>query len=485
MLDEWTNTSTTPLDVVYSLVPVSSDNCAGATFTVTVTVNPEPEVSNQTATICSASIVDLVLGDDVDGPSVVSYDLTAITPEAGLVAGSSNAVLGTNLASDAIALDEWTNTGTTPLDVVYSFIPYDAVGCIGPSFSVTVTVNPEPVPPPVIDPLSDCDDDTDGLLSFDMSGVVAQVIGSQSDMAVTFHETFSDADVSSNALGNSITTTTPGLQTIFIRLENTLTGCYVISTIDLVVNPLPVVNLEDDYVICSDALGGGLDSVEIDPGLSPSVYSFTWRDELGVILSTASTYTIDQGGIYSLEVSYLSSVTGCSAPLEIFTVSESGSPDVTVDVVTEDFADMHVIVATATGTGIYEFSLDQGPWQDSGMFIGVTPGEHTINVRDVNGCGVTAKQVFIVDYPRYFTPNGDGYHDTWNIPALSVQLGSRILIFDRYGKLLKQISPAGDGWDGTYNGQKMPTTDYWFLLEYNDLTTGEPKQLRAHFSLKR
>ena len=450
-----------------------------------IIVYPNPEVSNQTATICSASTVDLVLGDDADGPSVVSYDLTAITPEAGLVAGSSNAVLGTNLASDAIVLDEWTNTGTTPLDVVYSFIPYDAVGCIGPSFSVTVTVNPEPVPPPVIDPLSDCDDDTDGLLSFDMSGVVAQVIGSQSDMAVTFHETFSDADVSSNALGNSITTTTPGLQTIFIRLENTLTGCYVISTIDLVVNPLPVVNLEDDYVICSDALGGGLDSVEIDPGLSPSVYSFTWRDELGVILSTASTYTIDQGGIYSLEVSYLSSVTGCSAPLEIFTVSESGSPDVTVDVVTEDFADMHVIVATATGTGIYEFSLDQGPWQDSGMFIGVTPGEHTINVRDVNGCGVTAKQVFIVDYPRYFTPNGDGYHDTWNIPALSVQLGSRILIFDRYGKLLKQISPAGDGWDGTYNGQKMPTTDYWFLLEYNDLTTGEPKQLRAHFSLKR
>ena len=56
--------------MVYSLVPVSSDNCAGATFTVTVTVNPEPEVSNQTATICSASIVDLVLGDDADGPSV-------------------------------------------------------------------------------------------------------------------------------------------------------------------------------------------------------------------------------------------------------------------------------------------------------------------------------------------------------------------------------------------------------------------------------
>jgi len=144
-----------------------------------------------------------------------------------------------------------------------------------------------------------------------------------------------------------------------------------------------------------------------------------------------------------------------------------------------------VVLATASGTGVYEFSLDQGPWQDSGTFIGVTPGEHTVYIRDVNGCGTTDVGVYIVDYPKYFTPNGDGYHDTWNIAALSGQLGSRIRIFDRYGKLLKQISLAGDGWDGTYNGQPMPSSDYWFTLDYNDLTTGELKQLRAHFSLKR
>ena len=332
---------------------------------------------------------------------------------------------------------------------------------------------------------SQCDDDTDGLQTFDMSGVASQVIGSQTGMDVSYHATQSDAEANANALGNSITTTQPDAQTIYIRLENILTGCYVVSTIELVVDSLPVVNLDDNYVICSDALGGGLDFVEIDPGLSSSIYSFIWRDELGTVLSTSSNYTVDQGGIYSLEVSYSSSSTGCSAPLEIFTVSESGSPDVSVDVVTEDFSDTHIVVATAIGTGTYEFSLDQGPWQDSGTFIGVLPGDHAINVRDINGCGVTVLPIFVVDYPRYFTPNGDGYHDTWNIPVLSNQLGSRILIFDRFGKLLKQISPAGVGWDGTFNGQQMPTTDYWFLLNYNDLTTGEPKQLRAHFSLKR
>ena len=100
-----------------------------------------------------------------------------------------------------------------------------------------------------------------------------------------------------------------------------------------------MVDLADNYDR-ADATGGGLDFVVVDPGLSPATYSFTWRDEFGVVLSSDPTYTIDEGGIYSLEVSYASS-TGCSSPLEIFTVSESGSPAVTVDVVTEDFADTH------------------------------------------------------------------------------------------------------------------------------------------------
>jgi gliding motility-associated-like protein len=251
-----------------------------------------------------------------------------------------------------------------------------------------------------------------------------------------------------------------------------------------VVNPLPEVNLGDNYVICSDASGGGLDYAVVDPGLSPVIYSFVWLNEFGTLLSTDPIYTVEEPGIYSLEVSYIST-SGCSAPLEFFTVSESENPTVAAEVTTEAFADTHVIIATASGTGIYEFSLDQGPWQDNGTFIGVSPGEHTINVRDVNGCGVTSYVLFVIDYPPYFTPNGDGYNDTWNVSALSGQLASKIYIFDRYGKLIKQISPAGEGWDGTYNGQRMPTTDYWFLLEYNDFSTAEPKQLRGHFTLKR
>ncbi|MGV9004963.1 T9SS type B sorting domain-containing protein, partial [Flavobacterium sp.] len=109
------------------------------------------------------------------------------------------------------------------------------------------------------------------------------------------------------------------------------------------------------------------------------------------------------------------------------------------------------------------------------------------DVRDVNGysCGVQSIQnVQIIDYPHYFTPNGDGIHDTWNIVGLGDYANTtKIYIFDRQGKLLKQISPNSAGWDGSYNGHLMPASDYWFTVDY--LEQGVTKQFRAHFALKR
>jgi gliding motility-associated-like protein len=97
---------------------------------------------------------------------------------------------------------------------------------------------------------------------------------------------------------------------------------------------------------------------------------------------------------------------------------------------------------------------------------------------------VSIENVQVIDYPRYFTPNGDGFHDKWNVTGLfNYANTTKIYIFDRLGKLIKQISAAGDGWDGTYNGQLLPATDYWFTVDYPE--QGTMKQFKAHFSLKR
>ena len=125
------------------------------------------------------------------------------------------------------------------------------------------------------------------------------------------------------------------------------------------------------------------------------------------------------------------------------------------------------------------------------MFTNVAPGYHTVFVRDVLtefGCQeLVLTGVSVIDYPKFFTPNGDGYHDTWNIIGLEGQTEAKIFIFDRYGKLMKQISSAGEGWDGTFNGQPAPSTDYWFTVTYSEYVGDVVvnKEFKAHFSLKR
>jgi gliding motility-associated-like protein len=90
----------------------------------------------------------------------------------------------------------------------------------------------------------------------------------------------------------------------------------------------------------------------------------------------------------------------------------------------------------------------------------------------------------IIDYPHYFTPNGDGIHDTWNVVGLADKPGTKIFIFDRYGKLIKQISSRdAGGWNGTYNGNPMPSDDYWFTIEFEE--NGIIKQYKSHFAMKR
>jgi gliding motility-associated-like protein len=151
----------------------------------------------------------------------------------------------------------------------------------------------------------------------------------------------------------------------------------------------------------------------------------------------------------------------------------------------EYFSDNATLVVTVSGgNGTLMYQLDQGILQESNVFTGVSAGLHIITVVDTQGCTYLTLEVLVIDYPKYFTPNGDGHNDTWNIIGLN-QPDAKLYIFDRYGKLLKQLSAttASEGWNGIYNNEKLPSTDYWFTLDYTE--NGAQKQFKAHFSLKR
>ena len=78
-------------------------------------------------------------------------------------------------------------------------------------------------------------------------------------------------------------------------------------------------------------------------------------------------------------------------------------------------------------------------------------------------------------------------NDNWTIEGIETLTNPVIMIYDRYGKLLKQLNQSNFGWDGSLNGQELPSSDYWFQLTYSDTNgqTTTAKYNNNHFSLKR
>lgn len=210
------------------------------------------------------------------------------------------------------------------------------------------------------------------------------------------------------------------------------------------------------------------------PTISNEGITGSWSEPINNQTTTIYTFTPDPNQCASsvdqeIEVLPLS-------PLEL-----------SVELVSEPFSNNQTIVATTTGgDGLYEYQLDNGPWTTQNIFSNIRGcDEYVLRVRQINGCSINDTEIFrVLDYPKFFTPNSDGSNDVWNIECLTNQPIAQIYIFNRFGKLLKTISPNSLGWNGTYNGALMPTSDYWFRVDYlgND---GNPRTFTSHFTLKR
>lgn len=99
---------------------------------------------------------------------------------------------------------------------------------------------------------------------------------------------------------------------------------------------------------------------------------------------------------------------------------------------------------------------------------------------DSNLCPIGEEDQKIL-FPKFFTPNSDGYNDVWRKIESETTLTGYVRIYDRYGKLISEMDADNGGWDGKYNGIDMPSADYWF--EYVGNETGEA--MTGHFTLKR
>ncbi|NRB36674.1 MAG: T9SS type B sorting domain-containing protein, partial [Rhodobacteraceae bacterium] len=481
--------NTSPTQTIYVRVTNSVTGCY-ARVEFDIQVNPLPS---------TVPVEDLLACEDnTDG--IFDFDLESKTLEVlGGQDPSLYQVTYHQTQADADALNNGLSSpyaNTSNPQPIYVAITNVQTGCSVSTQGFNLVVqeaaifNPGGVP--VVYEVCDTVNANDGFAQFDLSTQSATILDDQDpvDFSISYHASMEDAMNNVTPLP-LLYENLENPQTIYARVSNKIAPeeCFDIGPVVLQVNGLPETVLEEVYVLCTTT--NGTEVVEtppvIDTGLSGIDYSFEWYYN-GVLLDTelGSSIIATASGDYEVLITDLTTSvqTNCSNSFSTVVI-DSDLPELTAEVTTAAFSNAHVIEAMATGIGVYEYSLDNGSWQTEGVFEDVTIGLHTITARDRNGCGLVRVEVMVMDYPRYFTPNGDGSNELWQISGIENQPNAKIYIFDRYGKLLVQLSPTGQGWDGTYNGNLMPSDDYWFSVNYTEPITGDPKIFKAHFTLKR
>lgn len=308
--------------------------------------------------------------------------------------------------------------------------------------------------------LCDADATQDGITTITLSDIVPTLF---TNLPAGYNVSFYSSATSTTPLPNSYLLTTPFQQIIYAKIDNI--NCY--TAIPVTIN----VNVFTNPI--ADETPGMCNNDPITLTADPGFVSYTWstgETSQSIQVATPAVYTVT-----------IENAVGCTK-VKTFTVIGSGIATIN-DIIVHDFNEDNSVEIVASGTGNYEYSIDGIHYQDSPVFTNLNGLVYTAYVRDKNGCGEISKEFYLIIIPKYFTPNGDGYNDYWNIKdgnPLAQNSGALIYIYDRFGKLLKQISAKSPGWDGTYNGKLMPADDYWYRIQLPDGRTSN-----GHFALKR
>ncbi|HLS30449.1 MAG TPA: choice-of-anchor L domain-containing protein [Flavobacteriaceae bacterium] len=279
----------------------------------------------------------------------------------------------------------------------------------------------------------------------------------------------------------------PGEHDIYVRAQAPDNpNCFDEEHFTLTINPLLEMNVDNASICVDPETGEVMSTAFLQSGVDPTLYTIGWHFD-GELVHIGENFETDVAGTYTITATKNEPENqgDCDYKPFLINVKESSKPIVIAYVMTPDFSDIASIkVEVISGVGDFVYSLDGGPYQEEDVFYNVDSGLHIIRVKDLLGdCGVTKLEVYVIKYPKFFTPNADGINDTWNIRDLEENPEAVVYIFDRYGRLLKSIRPYGRGWDGTFNGKQMPSNDYWFKVEYK--VNGENRVFKANFTLKR
>ncbi|MXN90989.1 T9SS type B sorting domain-containing protein [Flavobacterium sp. Sd200] len=310
---------------------------------------------------------------------------------------------------------------------------------------------------------------------FNLEELTPGILGTQSPVVytVTYHVSQSDALSGNNPI-TSPYTNVRNPQTIYARVTHDFINvCPKTISFPIRSTLNPVLFMPEKQYICENV---GRLVLSANEGYD----AYEWLSNHPITQLSPSAIEVYEPGIYTVNVSrIIGSQPACITSVDIEVLQSEAPQSISVEL--DDWTENNnTITVFADGQGEYEYSLDGDEYQDSNVFRGLRPGIYTVYVNDKSQCGFLTKEVVLLNYPKYFTPNGDGTHETWHIRYSWMEPGMLVYIFDRFGKLITSFDAQSEGWDGTFHGHPLPATDYWFLVHRQD-----GRIHRGHFALIR
>ncbi|WP_047419842.1 T9SS type B sorting domain-containing protein [Cellulophaga sp. Hel_I_12] len=144
------------------------------------------------------------------------------------------------------------------------------------------------------------------------------------------------------------------------------------------------------------------------------------------------------------------------------------------------------ITAVASGGyGNYVYTFQDQPATTDAVFTITMDANVVVRVEDERGCVAMVTLPFdfdtMVEIPNFFTPDGDNINDMWSPKNRQYFPFIEVKIYDRYGRVVAVLDQIR-AWDGTYEGNEVPTGDYWYVVNANDK---DKQRYVGHFTLYR
>ncbi len=211
--------------------------------------------------------------------------------------------------------------------------------------------------------------------------------------------------------------------------------------------------------------------------------TYTWTTSLDTVARSGGailTVRPDTTVFY-----YVSMTRGICQAADTILVTVNTNPR--IDTIAEiSIRDREIVMREGYGTEPFRYSVDQQIPDFDPIKRDLKFGWHKFYVEDENGCKTDAYNYEVPAPPifpdAYVSPNGDGQNDRWTVGNLrEAYPDAVVIIYDRFGKQLVQYRGEEEGWDGKYLGKDMPTTDYWYVIDIEEID----KQYVGHFTLLR